>query len=77
MSILSIVESGDQDRLAKRLVESQGDESLKESFKGEVNYRSKTGLTPLDTTAVLGRKSLLDLLIESGADINATNKSGS
>ena len=72
MSFTSLVELGDLDQLADKLEESKEEES----FKLKINQRNKDGYTALDMAALLGRRALLDLLTDGGADINASNKSG-
>lgn len=72
MSVINLVQLGDRDRLADKLGEYKGRESLNRA----VNLRSKAGYTALDMAAVLGRGALIDLLIESGAAVNVSNKSG-
>jgi len=74
VDIVSLVEEGNYEQLAEKLGEGESDE--KEGKKVNVNQRSKTGYSPLDMAALLGRKPLLELLLEQGADVNAANKSG-
>ena len=71
-SLISLVEQGDPGRLAEKLEGAK----CNESFKRELNQRNKSGHTALDVAALLGRRSLLGMLLDSGVDVNASNKSG-
>lgn len=72
MSLLSVVESGDKQQLAERLAEFRDKSASK-----ELSERNQHGHSPLDLAAILGHHQLLQLLLDHGADLNATNKSGS
>ena len=74
VDIVSLVEEGKYEQLVETLGES--DNGDKEGVKLNVNLRSKCGYSPLDMAALLGRRPLMELLLEHGADVNAANKSG-
>lgn len=71
MSLLSLVESGDKEKLLQKLESISTGNSTK-----EFSERNTQNLNALDLTAVLGRQNLLELLLDYGADINSANKSG-
>lgn len=71
MSVLTLVELGDKNKLGEKL------EELKEqSSSKELHERSAQGHSPLELAALLGNKELVLLLVEHGADVNSCNKSG-
>lgn len=71
MSLLSLVESGDREKLVQKLESISAGNSTK-----EFSERNIQNLNALDLAAVLGRQDLLGLLLDFGADINSANKSG-
>ena len=75
MDILSLVEEGKYDQLVEKIEEGKENEEG-EAKKLDLNRRSKAGYSPLDMAALLGRKPLLELLLDNGADVNSSNKSG-
>ena len=72
MSLLSLVERGDREGLLQLLESISASNSTK-----EFGERNAQNLNAVDLAALLGRQELLELLLDHGADVNSTNKSGS
>ncbi len=70
LSLQTLVELGDKKQLLEKLEES------KRSTSKELYERTPQGHTALDVAALLGRRDMLQLLLEYGAELNGANKSG-
>lgn len=71
MALIALIEKGDRELLVKKLEDIKGQNSSKELLE-----RTQHGHTPVDLAALLGKKELLELLLEHGAEVNSANKSG-
>ena len=68
-SLFSLVEAGNLEQLDQRLAEEEGRQMNLSSLNSE-------GRTPLEFAVMLGKGEVARLLVNKGADINGSNKSG-
>ena len=68
-SLFSMVEAGEWEQLGKCLEEDEG-------LVKQLSDWSPEGRTPLELAALLGKGEVARVLVNKGAQINATNKSG-
>lgn len=71
VSLMCVVEKGDKELLLEKLEEIKAQNSSKELLE-----RNQYGHGPLDIASLLGKKDLVQLLLEHGAEVNSANKSG-